>query len=269
MHRLERPEAPESFLAAYAAFVRQYPPQTEGRTENKRWEAWKNEYQQAYRDVCKVLYENQNGLCAFCEIKLAANNRQIEHFIPKSLTTTEQDWTIRFENYTMSCKGNENKNDTYYSSEPSEGENYTCGHKKDNLDPVGKICCPYDLPVFPVIKNDYHENGLFFIPDGDACQRAGISEELVRSTLENLGLNCPNLRRRRKAVWDELMQDIESIYKDIDEDKQDSELQSLASENLEPRDGVRHGFYTTRLLCLANDIPSLIEGYPHVPDQNA
>lgn len=263
MHRLERPETPAEFNDCYEAFVQDYPPATPGHTETRRWEAWKNNCQDAYKAVLKQLWENQYGLCAFCEVKLTETNRQIEHFIPKCMTTPEQDWTINFENYTLSCKGNTNPFDAAsYSNVPSARANYCCGPKKGEINPAGVLCNPYDLPSYPVVKIEYEEEGLRFVPDESACAKAHIDPALIISTLETLGLNCPNLMRRRKAVLDKLMQEIEEIFSssDMDEHEQKEQLSLLAEDNLQPLYGTLVPFYTTRLLCLASDLPELIQG---------
>lgn len=263
MHRLERPEAPDEFNDCYETFVRDYPPAKPERKETVRWEAWKNEYRDAYKAVLEQLWKNQSGLCAFCEVKLTETNRQIEHFMPKCMTTQEKDWTINFGNYTLACKGNTYRYDKdSYSNVPSEEANYSCGHKKGELNPAGVLCNPYDLPPYPVVKVEYEEEGLRFVPNESACAMAHIDPALITSTLETLGLNCPNLMRRRKNVWDELMQEIEEILpsSNMDEYEQKEQLSLLAEDHLEPHHGVLESFYTTRLLCLASDLPELIQG---------
>lgn len=261
MHRLERPQAPEEYTESVADFLRNYPPAAPGRTEKKRWEAWKNECQDAYAAVIKRLRENQGNLCAFCEVSLKEGNRQIEHFVPKSMTTADHDWTINFSNYTLSCKGNTNRKDKdSYSADPSEADNYTCGHKKDNINPVGCICNPYDLPPYPVVRADYRDEGLWLVPDTEACQKANLAPELVASTLELLGLNCPNLLRRRQEAWNRLLKEIDDIFSNLPEDQQQQALQELAEDHVFAHEGKLKAFYTTRLLCLASDLPELIQG---------
>lgn len=258
MHRLERPRTPRAYTESRAAFVKDYPPAAGRPTESERWEAWKNECQEACAAVLDCLQKNQYGLCAFCEIPLSETNRQIEHFVPKSLTTTTQDWTINFENYTLACKGNENRHSLWYSDDPSHKANICCGHKKDQTDPRGKICNPYELPPYPVVREDIRPDGLFFVPDAAACRKAGIAPELVASTLDHLGLNCPNLARRRMNVWRKLMQDVEAVLAKSPEIQQE-ELTELAADQLEPLNGKLQSFYTTRLLCLSPEISYIQE----------
>lgn len=260
MHKLERPQAPNAYTKSIAQFLKDYPPATGNPTETERWEAWKNECKDAYTAVIDSLHKNQFGLCAFCEVTLSDTNRQIEHFMPKSLTTASQDWTMDFSNYTLACKGNENKHAAWYSANPSHKANMCCGHKKGNINPVGCICNPYDLPPYPVVRADYREEGLWLVPDTEACQKANLAPELVASTLELLGLNCPNLLRRRQEAWNRLLEKIDDIFSNLPEDQQQQALQELAEDNVFAHEGKLEAFYTTRLLCLASDLPELIQG---------
>lgn len=259
MHKLERPQAPNAYTKSIAQFLKDYPPATGKPTETERWEAWKNECKDAYKAVIDSLYKNQFGLCAFCEVTLSDTNRQIEHFMPKSLTTASQDWTMNFSNYTLACKGNENKYTEWYSADPSHKANMCCGHKKEQINPTGRICNPYTLPPYPVIRGKIEVDKLLFIPDEAACNKAGILPALIASTLDLLGLNCPNLARRRLAVWKEVMQDMERVLAESAEQQQE-QLEILADDHLKPLNGKLPPFYTTRLLCLASDLPELIQG---------
>ncbi len=247
MRRLERPAKPNSFTSAYSRFIETYPV-IDSMTESVRWEAWKNNCQQEYTEVKTVLEENQNGLCAFCEIKLTETNKQIEHFIPKSLATNTEDWTLTFENFSMACKGNTNTHSPAYSAIPSREANFSCGHKKDNIDPRGQILNPYELPGYTIFKLNIVDGGIALAPDTEACNRADISIDMVNSTIELLGLNTPNLLRCRLAVYRDLSKEIHSIYnnpKNIDE-----ALKTLEEDNLIPFEGKLESFYTLRYLLI-------------------
>lgn len=251
MHKLSLPQMPAGFAEACAAFVQDYPPAQPHRTESARWEAFKNTQQAAYAALKRCLYANQYGLCAFCEGALGENNHQIEHFIPKSMTRQTQDYTLDFTNLLMSCKG--------YEHLPKEDQ--SCGNKKGNIDPQGRMLTPYDLPEFPLVAVHIDSNGLTLIPDEEACARARIAPALVQSTLDGLGLNSPNLRRRRYKVWTEVLKDINEL---ADDETWEQEMRLLADDHLLPKEknAIPHKepFYTTRLLCFARDLPNLI---PH------
>ena len=250
MHKLRRPQAPGWFQNACEMFCAIYPPADPQRTESRRWEEFKNTQQKAYKNLKKCLYENQYGLCAFCETTLTENDRQIEHFIPKSMTTNIQDYTICFDNYTISCKGNEKSNKS----------NHSCGHKKSNSNPQNKILNPYELPEFPIFKINITSEGLELIADEQVCSEAGINVEIAKTTLEYLGLNTPNLKQRRYKLWEEIQKEIKNIYHNYSHEEIQKELLFLASDHLEPHPNENNllqlnFFYTTRLLCFVDEIP--------------
>lgn len=236
---------PEEFADARDRFVGDYPPAQAGCTENKRWEAFKNAQQAAYAALKNCLCSNQYGLCAFCESTLGTNNYQIEHFIPKLTTSPRHDYTLDFSNLLMSCKGYEHLCK----------ENHSCGNKKGKINPEGSILNPYDLPKFPLIAVKIDSSGLTFVPDKKACAKAKIRPGLVQTTLDCLGLNNPNLRRRRLALWESLKDEIDKI---ADDDNREHEIRLLAEDHLLPKreGGMLHKeqFYTTRLLCFSQEI---------------
>lgn len=249
MHRLNRPALPSQWRQAMEQFMGEYPSNTQMRTENARWELFKNEQQEAYKAIRSILEQNQQGLCAFCETALSDTNRQIEHFIPKYLTTSGYEWTINFANYVMSCKGNENKFNETYSDDPSHLANLTCGAKKGDIDPRGKICNPYDdLPEEPIFRIEHQENGIKYAPDEDTCRRHNIDPALVASTIEHLGLNCPNLMRRRKNAWSDLMQRENEIYSDPLQNQIDNKINEFKNDELSPVNGRLPNFITLRKL---------------------
>ncbi len=250
MHKLRRPQAPDGFQNACEMFSAIYPPADPQRPESRRWEEFKNTQQEAYKNLKECLYENQYGLCAFCETTLTENDKQIEHFIPKSMTTDMQDHTICFDNYTMSCKGNERLDKSEHS----------CGHKKDNINPQNKILNPYELPDFPIFNISITSEGLEIIPDEQSCSKANISVEIVKTTIDCLGLNTSNLKQRRYNLWEEIQQEIKNILHSYSDEDIQKELIFLAADHLKPHLNENNllqlnFFYTTRLLCFVDEIP--------------
>lgn len=229
MRKLQCPVEPEDYAAACAAFVQAYPPAVKGRTESQRWENFKDEQREVYKLVKSTLYANQSGLCAFCECKLIENKREIEHFIPKCLSTATCDHTVDFSNFTMGCKG-----------KIRVDEDDHCGHLKGNADPTSLILSPYILPDFPLVKYVVLDKKLSFEPDEVACEKAGISPALVDSTIERLGLNCSHLLATRWEVWDALEEELSA-----------ESLDELRLTHLTPVNGELKPFFTTRFLTLS------------------
>lgn len=249
MHKIIKPVLPEKWQEAMTLFIAANPPDEQIRTENARWELFKNEQQEAYKAIRSILEQNQQGLCAFCETALSDTNRQIEHFIPKSRTTSNEEWTINFENYLLVCKGNENKFDKNYSDNPSHLANLTCGAKKGDINPRGEICNPYDdLPEEPIFGIEHQENGIKYAPDEDTCRKNNIDPNLVASTIEHLGLNCPNLMRRRKDAWNDLMKREDEIYRDPLQNQTYNKINDFKNDELSPVNGRLPNFITLRKL---------------------
>lgn len=98
MRKLNRPALLPEWHEAMSRFLAEYPPDTHIRTETERWELFKNEQQEAYKAIRTALEQNQQGLYAFCETALSDTNRQIEHFIPKMLTSPLEEIYKRYDN---------------------------------------------------------------------------------------------------------------------------------------------------------------------------
>lgn len=250
MHRLSRPVTPSEFTEAVATLLPDYPPAA-SENENTRWNALRDQHPAAYKAVSAALEENQDGICAYCEIALRNNNRQVEHFIPKSYTTPDSDLTFDFSNMVLCCFGGTNKHsciDGEFSDDPSAKANHSCGEYRKDKHPSDCCLNPYDLPEFPLFRATLEMTGIGFAPDENACRRAGISVELVQSTLEFLNLNCPRLARRRNIVWKELEEELAST--EAEDDLADIAQSYLCADP--------PAFYTTKLLCLADAMPHLI-----------
>ncbi|MDL2269572.1 TIGR02646 family protein [Desulfosarcina sp. OttesenSCG-928-A07] len=255
MHRLDRPAAPEAFPEVVKDLLSAYPPASHC-TENERWEAFRNDHQDVFLDLRTALEQNQDGTCAYCEIKLGDTNRQIEHFIPKRFTTADNDLTFDFSNMLLCCVGGTNPHSRVpgaFSNTPSARANHSCGEKKGDKDPFGRCLNPYCLPSFPLFRLVLNDNGISFASDKKACQRASIDPDRVQRTLDFLNLNCPRLNKRRGAVWEILEQEVADA-KNLLPDEQSAELASIAKAHLQDNPA----FYTTKLLCLADTMPHII-----------
>ncbi len=247
MHKISRPVMPNGYTEACCAFNIDYPPADSNRTETKRWAAFKNEQQAMYANIKEVLFANQQGLCAFCECELKEGNREIEHFMPKSLTTSSEDWTLNFDNYSLSCRGGAKPDDH-------------CGHLKDDIDPRGEIICPYDLPEKPLIRFEIIDNSVRILPDVASCRAHNIDVALVQLTIDNLGLNCKTLRKARYDVWLELEVEVDDILKgDFSFEEQDEELQIIVESQTSVQQNILKPFITTRKIFLNEKLPDLYQ----------
>ena len=259
MRKINRPSVPASFALAIQELLPDYP---SGVSENHRWEAFRNKGE-VYRDVRTTLHANQNGLCAYCEKSLSEYDQHIEHFIPKSLSSSENDHTFTFENFLLSCNGGTAAASEKNTADANQSINsHSCGPKKNSINPSGICLNPYELPSFPVFKIQLADDGIALHADDNACRRASIEPALAESTLDCLNINSPRLRQNRAVVWDFITQEIEKIQLLPEEERQNA-LEAFAHKTLTPD----HPFSTTVLLTLARHLPSLIPDDPHAEGQ--
>ncbi len=256
MHKIKPADEPKNFSAIVALFQKNYPPASPARTETARWEAFKNEYQDAYKEIISNLLISHNGVCAYCEASLQEHGRQIENFIPKNASTPTHDYTCTFDNFLLNCLGGSKPNYDKNHKKIYQEVELSCGQKKDKHDPEGNILNPYTLPDYPLFTQVETSSGLLFAPDIAACKRAGIDCAVVENTIKILGLNTPRLAQRRLAIWKQLSDDLKEAVDD------EEKLLELRDTYLYPdKSGALPSFYTTYLLCLADELPELRENH--------
>lgn len=256
MHKLVPPQAPDVFAKGVAAFILNGGSRL---APNRRWEAFRNEQPEAYKAARDQLYGNQAGLCAYCEIKLATNNQQIEHIIPKSMSLPDRDYTFEFSNFLLCCRGGTNTSSPRpdeYSTDPSLAVNRSCGEKKGAYFGSDFIS-PCHLPAIPVFELHYHpDDGVSFKVDPEVCAQHAIDPEKIEKTMDILGLNCPRLKRNRKVVWNMIQAELNTLPNREDE----YAIMELAEAHLVPVNGECPPYVTTRFLYLMSflSVPQLL-----------
>jgi uncharacterized protein (TIGR02646 family) len=108
------------------------------------------------------LTDIQHGLCAYCEINLTENDRQIEHFHPKSDISPETDWMFENTNLFAACKGGTQTNlfgsKTRHPDQrrylPPIKKNRSCGEDDEVMD--DEIIKPSELPISPALFYESH-----------------------------------------------------------------------------------------------------------------
>ena len=187
-------------------FVRAFP-------DERKWKAFRDHASsESYEELLKTLIALQHGLCCYCEIDLKESDQQVEHFHPKSHRDNDVNHTIDCTNLMAACCGGScrkvwgsgnsktDRRDSARHRNPTK-ENLSCGQFKKDQDPTtpgADIIDPRDprsLPTSPSILRVTLDGRVE--PDGTACQDAGWDPELVRGTIQRLGLNCERLRVAR------------------------------------------------------------------------
>ena len=160
-----------------------------------------NDNRSLYKDIKDQIFEDQYCLCAYCEchINLDGNSR-IEHFHPKSDTSTNTNWHILWSNLLGVCNGGEQ--DNYQLP-----QNLSCDAAKKNRICDGKIVNPLKLPPFPPAFSFNKSDGTLF-PNKEFCETyANLEEnkcnstyELLENTIKVLNLNCDRLCTNRRHI---------------------------------------------------------------------
>ena len=205
MHRIDRPLEPNSFL--------QYRLQN---PNERNWDEFNSK--SAYYDAQKVLWANQSGLCAYCEVSIPYTKDEngdkvplpgklrIEHFHAKADPDKSHNWMLDWNNIMGVCMAGGKGDDRHCDARKEDVQN---GDIKVDGVPKGfvfegYILNPYDMPNECLFR--YESDGRL-LPDSEVCARVAVrgnkhrsTEILVDRTIQVLNLNSVTLRRQRKAV---------------------------------------------------------------------
>ncbi|WP_058555484.1 retron system putative HNH endonuclease [Thiohalocapsa sp. ML1] len=232
-------------------FLDAHPATTEWETFRRDFVDYQDaEGRTAHRKLLDALAAMQRGLCAYCEIDLADADRQVEHFLPKSL---RPDLTYDCANLLAACCGGKNPHsadDRRRALRPSR-RSMSCGQYKDgpgaNCVPTPK---PTDLPPSPTLFTVYREGLLK--PVAAACEQVGIDRTQLAATVDAcLNLNCDRLKLARQAVWEKLEEDVADEIARLPDPVDDAAyarvMERCAEIYLLPEhDGKLPPFFTTR-----------------------
>ncbi len=193
----------------------------------------------SYRELIEALAARQHGLCAYCEIDLLENDRQVEHFAPQS---GPEGRDLDVGNLVAACRGGSSASFAPDGPRPDEvrflppaRRNISCGQAKGSRSPAWLID-PRSLPTTPVLK--VLANGTLQA-DADVCAAVGLPVEHLTRTIELLGLNVRRLRDARRRFTDALVDLAKAIG---DEDAKRRWIGTLLSPDA---DGSLRRFFTT------------------------
>lgn len=160
----------------------------------------------AYKDSKKVLFNNQHGLCAYCECKLDKDRphcSRIEHFHPKS-DRSDINWDFIWDNLLLVCLGGENEKEKHPLP-----ENLSCDASKKDMLCDDIALNPINLPPYPVAFLVNKGNGELY-PNQDFCDAhphislQTSTYEMLKNTLSIYNLNCNRLCSARLVVIREM-----------------------------------------------------------------
>lgn len=182
-----------------------------------------------YKAIKAVIFNEQGGLCAYCENEVKdAHKQRVEHFHPKSDTNNQNhNWALDWANVIGVCIGGSDVDRTIHPL-PA---NLSCDAYKDHLILQKKlhIACegyllnPLVLPAFPCLFDLNKRTGELKAKDNYGQMsiehnRYATVAELVEKTIESLNLNCDRLNKQRLAVLNQYNQEIKKARERQDHD---------------------------------------------------
>jgi len=169
-------------------------------------------YSKLYKRLKKQIFQEQGGICAYCESKVEEPHKQrIEHFNDKSNSTRLKNLHLDWNNLIGVCLGGSNirnKENPLFRT-PA---NLSCDAFKDNH---ANILNPLDMLSFPnLFELDKRTCELKAnIPN---CQLLSFldnpystTEDFVTNTIRDLNLNCDRLTTDRHKILIEYNKEIE------------------------------------------------------------
>lgn len=154
------------------------------------------------------------GICAYCEIDLrdkdASGNAdfRVEHFHPKSDTSTPYNWHLDWQNLLGCCHGGSQSTVTDTANRFTSPD-HSCDIPKGskNLDAV--ILNPLLLPASHAFFSCDRSSGELKVNIAH-CQSAAVSEVKAQQTIAELELNSPRLNRFRLTLLNQLNSELQS-----------------------------------------------------------
>lgn len=170
---------------------------------------------QAVQDQLKA---DQGGLCAYCEIDLLEKNTEaladfrVEHFYPKSDSTSSRNWHLDWQNLLGCCHGGSQRHVVDASQRFTSPES-SCDVPKGEKNLDGIILNPLQIPAFPKLFSCDRSTGTFSV-DSDACEQAGINAVVAQNTIDELNLDAERLKRFRKVTLNNLNTQMTSLVRE-------------------------------------------------------
>jgi uncharacterized protein (TIGR02646 family) len=192
--------------------------QYQQKNPNAKWEQFKNECQQGYKDVQNQLRLDQGNLCCYCEIDMkqgqgfGKNDFRVEHFHPKAnkKDTTDDNWALDWQNMLGCCLGGSERYVTDEKIRLIEKHNERHSDVlKSEFIWDDEILNPLEIPAFPILFQARRRDGSLSVQE-DNCRDAGIDIEKANNCLhpEKLNLNSVVLKEHRKKALDAINQQV-------------------------------------------------------------
>lgn len=168
------------------------------------------------RQIQEHLRSDQGNLCAYCEVDLlrtpgVTNNAdcdvrddfRVEHFHPKSDTSTGHNWSLDWQNLLACCHGGS------YRGVADAANRFTapdtsCDVPKGDKNLDGLILNPLtDIPAFPPLFTFVRSTGEIKVHK-ENCTSANVAIEKAQRTIDELHLDADRLKTLRRATLNAL-----------------------------------------------------------------
>lgn len=167
-----------------------------------------------YQQVVKQLKQDQQGLCAYCEIELreatgdgTVADMRVEHFHPQKPHNPPPNWALDWQNLLACCQGGSAR-DVVDAGQRFTAPDLSCDAAKGDADLSALILNPLtDIPHAP-IWFEYRESTGEIVP-GAECPPEW--QQKAQDTIQYLRLNAPRLLRLRRAVLEGLSEKLSAM----------------------------------------------------------
>lgn len=195
-------------------------------TPKASWDDFKNNSQNDYKKVKKLIFTDQGERCAYCEKALkkkTADKKRIEYYHSKSdKSNPNMNWALEWSNIIGVCLGGSDKETAHLLP-----ENLSCDAHKAHLEEKKKLhipCDGYVLNPLDIIANptlfDFDKSQGKLKANSTACALCNPDnnqyvtvEKLVEKTIEIFNLNCERLVEQRLLVFHQYEHFIKSAKK--------------------------------------------------------
>ena len=200
-------------------------------------------------ELTDALRDRQHGLCAYCEIPLAPNDKRVEHFVPQGDSAQGAALACDHRNLMAVCKGGSDAifGPNSLTPDPSRflppvRKNISCDAAKGDRSAT-EFLDPRQIPATPSLVQV--NSGGRVESEPSACAGHAVSKADVDAHIVALRLNVERLRIQREAVWDELTKFYVNLAHEPEETRHDLVF-ALAERRLLPRpDGSLAAFFST------------------------
>jgi len=182
---------------------------------NNTWQQFRKSKHRK-KQIKTQLFNDQRGLCAYCETKLLLNpgnaeadDFRVDHFHPKAPHAPPPNWALDWTNLLGCCHGGSSKK----VSDPSrfDPKNSSCDVPKKDFNWVGAILDPQKIPPLEMLfsfKANGADAGEISV---DASRCPATLNPQATASITNLNLNATRLKLARTAAIEQMTKELSAL----------------------------------------------------------